>query len=321
MEYKSYYCELENVQEQLDKYGVAVIKNIINENECNEYIEKAWKNFNILTSKMKNPILKNKPETWKTIYELYPLHSMLLQHWGVGQWDFLWDIRCNKNVNEVFAKIWNCETNDLLTSFDGLSFHLPPEQTGRGWYRGNDWLHTDQSSEKKGLYTVQGFVTLFNINKYDASLCIFEGSHKSHESFFKDHNIIEKKDWFRLQKEIQYEYLYNKGHKKVCVLAEKGSIVLWDSRLFHQGIEPQRERTKTNTRLIVYTCMTNRTRARPCDLKKKQKAFNEQRMTTHCPHKPILFSKIPRTYGNELPKITMLPKVELNEIGKRLAGF
>ena len=321
MEYKSYYCDLEDVLEQLKKYGVAVIKNIINENECNEYINKAWKNFNTLTSKMKNPIQQDKPETWKTFYKLYPLHSMLLQHWGVGQWDFLWDIRCNKNVIDVFTKIWNCENNDLLTSFDGFSFHLPPEQTDRGWYRGNDWLHTDQSSEKKELYTVQGFVTLYNINKHDASLCIFEGSHKSHEAFFKDHNITIKKDWFRLEKKTQYEYLKNKGHEQKCVLAEKGSIILWDSRLFHQGIEPQREREIPNTRLIVYTCMTNRNRARPCDLKKKQKAFNEQRMTTHCPHKPILFSKTPRTYGNELPKITMLPKVKLNEIGKRLAGF
>ena len=67
--------------------------------------------------------------------------------------------------------------------------------------------------------------------------------------------------------------------------------------------------------------MTERKRSRPCDLKKKQKAFNEQRMTTHNPHKPKLFSKTPRTYGNDLPNITMLPKVELNEIGKRLAGF
>lgn len=321
MEYKSYYCELENVNEYLDKYGIAVIKNILNENECNEFINKAWNNFNILTSKMKNPINKNNPESWKTFFELYPLHSMLIQHWGVGQWDFIWDIRCNKNVLKTFAKIWNCDINDMLTSFDGLSFHLPPEQTGRGWYRGNDWLHTDQSSEKKGLYTVQGFVTLYDINKHDASLCIFEGSHKSHEDFFKDNNVVEKKDWFRLEKGIQYQYLRNKGHEQKCILAEKGSIVLWDSRLFHQGIEPQKERENQNTRLIIYTCMTKRDRARDCDLKKKQKAFNEQRMTTHNPHRPILFSKTPRTYGNEIPNITMLPKVKLSKIGKRLAGF
>ena len=207
-----YTCTIDNVNTYLDKYGVAVISNILNINECNNYIEQAWNNFNTLTSKMNKPICKNEPDTWKTLYELYPLHSMLLQHWGVGQWDFIWNIRCNHNVLNVFSNIWNCNKEDLLTSFDGLSFHLPPEQTGRGWYRGNDWLHTDQSSEKKGLYTIQGFVTLYDINKNDASLCIFEGSHKSHESFFKDHNISVKKDWFRLEK-MQYEYL-KKGHKQ-----------------------------------------------------------------------------------------------------------
>ena len=83
-----YTCTIDNVNTYLDKYGVAVISNILNINECNNYIEQAWNNFNTLTSKMNKPICKNEPDTWKTLYELYPLHSMLLQHWGVGQWDF-----------------------------------------------------------------------------------------------------------------------------------------------------------------------------------------------------------------------------------------
>ena len=58
MEYKSYYCDLKDVLEQLDKDGVAVIKNILNEKECIEYIKKAWNNFNFLTSKMKKSYSK-----------------------------------------------------------------------------------------------------------------------------------------------------------------------------------------------------------------------------------------------------------------------
>ena len=73
--------------------------------------------------------------------------------------------------------------------------------------------------------------------------------------------------------------------------------------------------------MIVYTCITNRNRSKEKDLKKKQKAFNEQWMTTHSPHRLILFGKKPRTYGKELPNITILPKVKLNEVGMILAGF
>jgi hypothetical protein len=37
------------------------------------------------------------------------------------------------------------------------------------------------------------------------------------------------------------------------------------------------------------------------DLKKKRKYFEEQRMTSHWPHKIKVFAKTPRTYGNILP--------------------
>ena len=55
--------------------------------------------------------------------------------------------------------------------------------------------------------------------------------------------------------------------------------------------------------------------------KKKQKAFNEIRTTNHWPHKPKLFGKTPRTYGNELPLITSIEPPLLSELGMKLAGF
>ena len=44
-------------------------------------------------------------------------------------------------------------------------------------------------------------------------------------------------------------------------------------------------------------------------------------MTTHCPHRPLLFSKNPRTYGKDLPDIVEIKKPILTELGKKLAGF
>ena len=61
-----------------------------------------------------------------------------------------------------------------------------------------------------------------------------------------------------------------------------------------------------------------------CDsknLKKKQKAFNEQRTTSHWPCNIKLFPKNPRTYGKGLFEIQNINPPNLNSIGKRLAGF
>jgi len=56
-------------------------------------------------------------------------------------------------------------------------------------------------------------------------------------------------------------------------------------------------------------------------IKKKQKAFNEIRTTSHWPAKVKLFPKNPRTYGKELPKVSKINIPNLTELGKSLAGF
>lgn len=314
-----YSCTIENVSDTIDKYGVAVIENVISKEECVSLREQAWKEINDLTSCLEEPIDVNDPYTWNTLYDLFPIHSMLVQYFGVGHMQWIWNIRQNPNVVNVFSKLWNVDKEMLLTSFDGFSVHFPPEKTKRGWYR-NNWVHTDQSSFKKGRQCIQGFVNLYDVNEGDATLCILEKSHKFHESFFIDNEIEEKNDWYKIEKE-HYEYFANKGCERMGIKSKEGSIVLWDSRTFHQGIEPSKNRSKENFRLISYVCMMPRSFASAKDLEKKKKIFNELRMTTHWPHKPKMFPKNPRTYGKSLPLIYPVKPPTLNELGKKLAGF
>ena len=56
-------------------------------------------------------------------------------------------------------------------------------------------------------------------------------------------------------------------------------------------------------------------------LDKKQKAFNELRVTNHWANNPKLFQKSPRTYGGELPEFNQIHQPQLTDIGRRLAGF
>ena len=55
-----------------------------------------------------------------------------------------------------------------LWSFDGVSLHLPPESTRRGWYKGNDWFHTDANFRSKER-VVQAFVSLTESRPCDAT--------------------------------------------------------------------------------------------------------------------------------------------------------
>jgi hypothetical protein len=99
-------------------------------------------------------------------------------------------------------------------------------------------------------------------------------------------------------------------------------MFLWDSRTFHQGIEAQKIRNNSNFRMVVYVCMTPKKLCTKINLKKRIKAFEDLRMTTHWPHLPKLFPTKPRLYsGQILPEVDIIDSPILNEFGKKLVGY
>ena len=123
---------------------------------------------------------------------------MMLQHFSLGHMQWCWDIRQDERVAEVFGRIWDTAPSDLLVSFDALSFHMPHEVTGKGFFKDNYWIHTDQSNLKEGLQCIQGSVNLYPVNVGDGTLCVLEGSHRYHADYFRDNGLSASGDWFKL---------------------------------------------------------------------------------------------------------------------------
>lgn len=107
----------------------------------------------------------------------------------------------------------------------------------------------------------------------------------------------------------------------VEIVCGKGDLVLWSSQTIHFGSEAAKWRDIPNFRAVIYLCYMKREGTSEANLKKKRKAFNEMRTTKHHPQKSLLFSKTPRTYGNDLPLITEISPPVLTELGLKLAGF
>ena len=322
-EYESvkYFTSIEELKHTLDTFGVAIIPNVLNDVECDDAYEKMWGYFEHISQKWERPMRKDDVSSYRSFWNLFPIHSMLVQHWNAGHAQYVWDIRQNEKVMNTFSKgIWGCENEELLVSFDAVSLHLPPEITNRGWYRGNHWYHTDQSFLRPEFECIQSYVTLKDVNVGDATLTFLEGSHKYHKEFQHEFGILDKKDWYVLN-ENQERFYVSHGceYKRIC--CPKGSMVFWDSRTIHSGAEPLKSRPQRNVRAIVYLCYMPRKFSTSANIKKKQKAFNEIRMTSHWPNKPKLFAKSPRTYGKEIHKITTIEPPVLNELGMKLAGF
>lgn len=321
----AYMCTPETVKKMLAEYGVAVIPSLLDQNETCAMRDGAWETLERLTGQANVPMLRAKPETWRTFYQLFPLHSMLLQHFGIGHAQHLWNVRQNPKVVDVFAKLWGVDPEELLVSFDGMSFHLPPEITGRGWYRENDWLHTDQSYTRNTFECAQAWVTSENVDIGDATLVVLEKSHTWHEEFAKTFGKKGKSDWCKLSPE-EVQWYKTKGCQKIAIACPAGSMVLWDSRTVHAGMEPipgRPSEPECKIRNVGYVCMTPRTCAMPKDIQKKRMAFENMRTTSHWPHKIKMFAKSPQTYGNKLPpgvhEAIVAPV--LTPLGRKLAGY
>ena len=124
-----------------------------------------------------------------------------------------------------------------------------------------------------------------------------------------------------LRSPAEHQWLQDKGLKAYCAKVSAGSLVMWDSRTVHQGIESRRDRENPNIRCVVYVCYQPRSLADEDDLALKQKAFKDRRMTTHWPAKVKLFDELPRMHGRAIPPVRTQPMPVLSELGEKLAGF
>lgn len=307
---EKYYCTAKTARETLDKYGVAIIPDVLNTFECIHMEDLAWEWLTEISRDLKTPFDYKKPETFKSVaQELQASHGMLWQRYGIGQSEFLWYVRSHPAVVQVFQKLWG--TCSLKTSFDGGSIQKAPEETGWGWYKQQyDWFHVDQCPGRLGFECVQGWVTARDVLEGDATLEFLEGSHK------KFHLLKSPKtdDWYKLTKEDLENF---SDCPRVSIRCPAGSLVLWDSRTVHQGIQPIQRRKKINDRIVAYVCMMPDTLTKT-EQNKRRRAYEDGRTSSHWPKKCKLNSVAPQLRGKPMPLVAPCSKPLLEDLEESL---
>ena len=260
-----------NINEYLHEFGYVVIPNILSPDE----VTKAKDMFYVWYSNLENI---------QTLHKKINPHGIFKYH-QAGHQEHAWYIRTRDNVQKPFKQFYN--TDDLIVSFDGSCYLSDTFNKSKD----NCWIHTDQAPCLTGFQCLQGFVSL--TNNINSTLVVYEGSHKLHQQYFEERNIRHKVNWNK----IDPDYLATISDKKRVLQVPAGSLVLWDSRTFHQN---QYGSPHCEERIVQYVCYLPK--AHPKNTKamqsKRRKYFEEKRTTSHWPCPIRVNSLQPQTYGN-----------------------
>jgi len=319
---------IEQVHDKLANQGFAIIDEYrLTEEICKECKDEVWRALEeLIVSPLDKKIKRDDVSTYKNYFQLGQLHSMMLQYFGFAQLPSAWKLR--ELAAPIFARIWDVNPNQLITSLDAISFHIASEKFDppRGQFKGRTWWHTDQTLLDSSNVCVQGFYNLEECGPNDGCLSVLENSNKYHGDLLgRFHAAQDKKElndnWYLISEQEQAYYL-EKGCRWRFVCPPRGCFVVWDSKTIHMGTEPRLPRKSVRDRLVYYICMMPRMAKtykgytfkgiKQKDVDKKVEAITSQRTTTHWPYPVKLFPKKPRFFSQEIvidsariPRMTM----------------
>ena len=238
-------------------------------------------------------------------YDGYLNQSGIYKYHQVAHQRFAWYIKTNPKVQEIFKRIW--DTDNLIVSFDG-SCYIPKECESEDKY----WTHVDQSPMKIGLHCYQGLVALTS-NK-ERTLVVYEGSHKLYERYCQLYNVNHNNDW----EIINYDVARQLESRKRVLNVSAGSLVIWDSRTFHQN---QFGMPNSEERIVQYVCYLPRSVMSNNDTMriKRIEYFKKRRTTTHWPSPITLVSEQPMFHGYDIEiDYSKLPAIYLDDLKDKI---
>jgi len=274
--------------EYLEENGFVVFKDIASPEEVEKGLGLAWDFIEGLGI----GIDRHNIESWDNPDWPNPFGNGIVAGDGIGHSELLWFARGLPTVQKIFSKIWNSE--ELITSFDGMCYHRPYEYNQTWKTKSNPWYHLDQNGhDRPGKSCVQGFLNFCPAGLHDGGLVVIPRSHTIFNQIFKTRQHLKKRgNWinFTNDKELWRNEIPRAGLKPIVVCAEAGDFVLWDSRVIHCNApadEPRKIPTDGTIlpprRLVAYVCMTPRSRLRPDIQAIRIACFQTGQTTSHWP--------------------------------------
>jgi len=171
----------------LQEHGYAIVKDVASLSDRNTAETMLWQ---FLTENA--GFDRADPSTWsdENFERIGCTGTGIIDGAGISQSDFVWHLRLLPAVRRAFAAIWS--TDELITSFDAASVFRPWQRKDLGFARTHGgWYHIDQGRGALGLQSVQGLVTLLDVDASTGGLVVVPGSHKQHSEIVRHQHTEE----------------------------------------------------------------------------------------------------------------------------------
>jgi hypothetical protein len=256
--------------------------------------------------------------TWKSANMPTMLHGILKHYFG--HTELQWTIR--ELCVPIFARIWGCQPEDLLCSFDGGCFLpcIPKEALKNTSFK--QWIHCDEPRAYRNFSSVQGIVNFENNGPEDGGLVLIEGSNAIFSEYMDKHpseGIV----WG--PSDMTDPLLATRQLIKIC--APAGHIILFDTRTFHCNVHPWgsilKEDGTPRFRMCTYVSMQPRLGATQKELDKRIKLYEKGRMSSHWCY-GLWFKETPEhphLYGGINIRPEVVEIAPLNPLRSRLIGY
>ncbi|CAB9513650.1 Phytanoyl-CoA dioxygenase (PhyH) [Seminavis robusta] len=261
----------------LDYHGFAVISGVLQTQECDDILGKAWdwieaaseaefmastrtvgavsendQNGNSELNGMHNgqttsfpPVHRKDKSTLESKFFPRSVEGGMMPFYGSGHSSFAWTVRSHKNVRRVFEVLHDGE-KDLLASLDGIVLWR------RGEHHRTDpgWFHLDQNPRcKPGPQCIQGLVNLLPASPQTGGNVLVAQSHKLFPQHYTTPSIHSCSNFYRqrldelgdedwMEIDPNDTVVLGDASKVISCMLGPGDVLLWDSRTVHCSNPP-----------------------------------------------------------------------------------
>lgn len=215
------------VRQHVRAEGYAVIGGVLDDIAVAHAEDLFWQ---MLEASTEGAVSRGDMKTWE---DAWPSSNVgLIRCPGVGQSDFMWYLRTQPRVLQVFSGIWGCKPSDLISSFDACNAYRPLRRHAH-WRTRGVWYHVDQNARETGSHfeCVQGLIALTDCSADTGGLVVCPRSHLRHEEL-SSRVCADPGEWTDFVLVPWHDAIICENPPRL-VQCKRGDLIVWDSRTVH----------------------------------------------------------------------------------------